>query len=231
MLAQRSGMWLGEKGSGPPRLVPVRARPVQLRFTSGLTSEEYVRQEAWKNATLDRCPAHPRGGCRFARHTAYPRVGGILVARYYCRTAHQTFSLLPDFLASRLSSDLGEVEMAVVRAEASATRETAAKKVRPDIETPGGLRWTFRRVDLVHAALTSTVGLLPDRFAGCEPTIASFRERLGVERVLVELRAVAAAHLHGLPPPLGFGPRPVRRRHGADRRQHETGPDPPRPRA
>jgi hypothetical protein len=35
------------------------------------------------------------------------------VARWYCRKAHQTFSLLPDCLAARLSGALVEVETVV----------------------------------------------------------------------------------------------------------------------
>jgi hypothetical protein len=41
------------------------------------------------------------------------------------------------------------------------------------------------------------------------------------------LRFAAAVHLHVLPPPLGFGPRPARRWHRRPGVQHEAGPDPP----
>ena len=77
---------------------------MQLRHDCQLTSEEYVKQEAWKSASLQRCPKHPAGGCGFARHTAYARVEppGMHIARWYCPEAHVTFSLLPDCLASRL---------------------------------------------------------------------------------------------------------------------------------
>jgi len=85
---------------------------VQLRFATGLTSEECVKQNGWLLATLQRCPRHPEGGCGFARHTPYARVEppGTLIARYYCPKDHVTFSLLPDCLAARLSSTLAEVE-------------------------------------------------------------------------------------------------------------------------
>lgn len=208
----------------------MRARPVQVRFATGLTSEEYVRQEGWRKATLEKCPLHPEGGCGFARHTPYDRVEppGVRIARFYCRAGHVTFSLLPDFLASRLSSTLAEVETVVDRVESAPTFDACAQKLRPDLERAGARRWTRRRVQLVRAALTTTIGLLPLLLAGCEPTLASFRARLGVERVLAELRAQAEPQLASLPPPLGFGPWPAKRRYPAPRHQHEAGPDPPR---
>ncbi|HEY3357207.1 MAG TPA: hypothetical protein VGQ83_28415 [Polyangia bacterium] len=55
------------------------------------------------------------------------------VARWYCPTAQTTWSLLPDCLASRLSSDLAEVEQVVARVEAGPSVEAAAAALRPDI--------------------------------------------------------------------------------------------------
>lgn len=99
----------GEARDGRPRCGP---RVVQLRHESQLTSEEYVKQRAWESASLKRCPLHPAGGCGIARHTPYSRVEppGMKVARAYCAEGHTTFSLLPDCLASRLSSTLAAVE-------------------------------------------------------------------------------------------------------------------------
>src|SRR5215813_2143055 len=76
-------------------------RPVQLRHPTALTSDQYVTEQAWRTATLERCPLHPEESCGFARHTTYSRVEppGMQVARYYCRRGHTTFSLLPDCLA------------------------------------------------------------------------------------------------------------------------------------
>lgn len=70
---------------------------MQLRYQTGLTSEQYVSDEAWREARLDRCPNHPGGGCSFARHGVYERrtPAGTLIARWYCRESHETFSLLP----------------------------------------------------------------------------------------------------------------------------------------
>jgi len=204
--------------------------PVQVRLATGLTGEEYVRQEAWRSASLPCCPFHPEGGCGFARHTPYERVDppGCLIARWYCRLAHSTVSLLPDFLCSRLTGPLPEVEASVAVAEAAPSQELASEVVRPDICLPGALRWLRRRVQFVRAGLSAAIGLLPELLAGCEPTVTSVRSALGVESALVRLRAlVSPPHLAELPPPLGFGSRPLRRRASPTALQQEAGPDPP----
>ncbi|MGZ6141240.1 MAG: hypothetical protein ACXWLA_11215 [Myxococcaceae bacterium] len=202
---------------------------LQLRFATGLTSEEYVTQAGWLTASLERCPFHPEGGCGLARHTPYERVDppGCLIARWYCRPAHTTISLLPDFLCSRLTGTLAEVEAVVVAVEAAPSLEAASETVRPDIELPGALRWMRRRVRLVHAGLAAAIGLLPGLLVGCKPTVVSVRSTIGVESVLVFLRWAVAAHLAALPPPLGFGPRSLRRRPWSTTVQQEPGPDPP----
>ena len=203
--------------------------PVQVRFTFGLTSEEYVKQKAWRSASLLCCPFHPKGGCGLARHGSYPRVSppGCQIARWYCHTAHTTISLLPECLCSRLTSTLCEVEAVVAAFEAAPSQEAASEAIRLDIELPGALRWMRRRVRLVHAGLAAAIGLLPVLFAGCKPTVASFRSVIGAESALLYLRGTAASHLAALPPPLGFGPRPLRRRPKPTAIQQGTGPDPP----
>jgi hypothetical protein len=207
----------------------VRAWPVQVRFATGLTSEEYVKQEAWRSASLSCCPFHSAGGCDFARHGTYARVSpqGCLIARWYCPLAHTTISLLPDFLCSRIEGTLCEVEAVVAAVEAASSQETASEAVRPDIELPGALRWLRRRIKLVHAGLAAAIGLLPVLLAGCKPTVKSVCSVIGAENALVFLRAEVAAHLATLPPPLGFGPRPLRRRPKPNAVQQKTGPDPP----
>ena len=108
------------------------------------------------------------------------------------------------------------------------TYEAAAAKLRIDIQLPGALRWFRRRVALVHAALSALIGLLPDCFAGCDPTLLSFAAALpDVPCVLVALREKSEAFLRRLPPPLGFGPRPARRWHRPRSFQQDSGPDPP----
>jgi len=202
---------------------------VQVRFDAGLTSEEYVKQKGWLAASLPFCPFHPKGGCGFARHTPYERVDppGCLIARWYCRPAHRTVSLLPDFLCSRLTGVLADAEAVVVAAETARSREVASETVRPDIELPGALRWMRRRVQLVHAGLAAAIGLLPTVLAGCKPTVTSVRSALRAEVALVRLRLELAPYLAVLPPPLGFGPRRVRWSRPASPFQQETGPDPP----
>ena len=202
---------------------------MQLRFATGLTSEDYVTQAGWLTATLERCPLHPEGGCGIARHTPYERVSppGCKVARWYCRLGHTTFSLLPDFLCSRLTGTLEEVEGVVAAAEAARTQEEGSEELRPDAELPGALRWLRRRVRAVHAGLAAAIGLLPGILAGCKPTVTSIRTALGAAIVLVRLRSEVGLQLAALPPPLGLGPRPARRRRPASAVQQETGPDPP----
>ena len=202
---------------------------MQVRFATGLTSQEYVTQSGWLAASLERCPFHPQGGCGFARHTPYERVSppGCLIARWYCRSAHTTVSLLPDFLCSRLTGTLAEVEAVVSAVEVFPSLEAATETVRPDIEIASGLRWTRRRVRFVHAGLAAAIGLLPVLLAGCKPTVASVRSTLAVGSVLVFLRWALPPHLAALPPPLGFGPRPLRRRPSSTAVQQEPGPDPP----
>jgi hypothetical protein len=204
---------------------------VQLRLTTGCTSEDYVKQKVWRSATLERCPNHPNGGCSFARHTSYERVEppGAFIARYYCPESHTSFSLLPDFLAARLSSTLAEVELVATKAE-SATRssESVAQQLRPDIGQQGAVRWVRRRVMAAAIALTVLKGLRPDVLAGVQPTIEDFRAALGVEHVLPALRELAGEQLTSVPHPVGLGPRPPRDESGRGRRQQEAGADPPR---
>ena len=110
--------------------------------------------------------------------------------------------------------------------------EAAANNLRP-LEEPvavtliSAVRWVRRRSRLVHAGLRGVIGLFPQLFAGIEPTVTAARAHLGTLFVLGLLREIAAAHLHALPPPLGFGPRPKRRWTRPAHLHHSTGPDPP----
>ena len=212
----------------------MRARLVQLRLGLWPTSEEYVTERGWESARLECCPVHGAGaGCGFARHGAYPRrtPPGTWIARYYCPKAHITFSLLPDCLASRLPSTLAEVEAVVRGVEEAPTWEVAADRLRSDIELPGALRWLRRRVAATHASLSALIGLDPETFAGCMPTLASFAEVLKYPGpcwfMLVMLRGSASSFLSSLPPMLGFGPRTSPRWSPAEPGQQQKGPDPP----
>ena len=202
---------------------------MQIRYATNLSAEQYVAQQAWQAATLNQCPLHPQGGCSFSKHGTYARKfpAGAKIARWYCADGHMSFSLLPDCLASRLSGSLIEVEDVLSEVQNSPSQEAAADKIRIDIELPGALRWMRRRIFLVKATLSMLIKLLPCLFADCHPSILSFQSVLNVDYVLPKLRQVASSYLHMLPPPLGFGPRPVAKKSKKRHLQHKTGTDPP----
>ena len=115
----------------------------------------------------------------------------------------------------------------VAAVESAASLEAAADALRPDIELPGAIRWTRRRVQRISTTLHVLRGLDPERFAGWPATVNAWRAGLGLEPVLPALRVIAADHLHELPAPLGFSNRLA---HGGESHhvfQHPTGPDPP----
>ena len=58
---------------------------------------------------------------------------GTLIARWYCPPGQQTFSLLPDCFAARLSGTLEAVEAAVEHLEQVGTQEAAVASLRTDI--------------------------------------------------------------------------------------------------
>jgi len=202
---------------------------MQIRYATNLSAEQYVQQQAWQAATLNRCPLHPQGGCRFCKNGSYRRKfpDGTKIARWYCADGHMSFSLLPDCLASRLSGSLIKIEDVIIEVENSHSQEAAADKIRIDIVLPGALRWIRRRIFLVKAALSMLIELFPGLLAGCKPSILSFRSVLDVEYVLPELRILADPYLYILPPPLGFGPRPRTKKLKKSHFQHRTGTDPP----
>ncbi|MCK5690406.1 hypothetical protein KAI87_14100 [Myxococcota bacterium] len=119
------------------------------------------------------------------------------------------------------------MEHAVVVAEQAESLCSAGFELRPEIEPPGRSRWISRLKKQIHAALRALIGLEPVLFAGCAPTLTSFRTHLKTTSALVALRDVAFEHLQYLPPPLGFGPLPERRRKKTHRLQHKAGRDPP----
>lgn len=197
--------FLIEGRGGPTTVAAVWARPVQLLYFSGITGEEYVARKVWREARLDSCPLHRDRECGLSRHGSYPRVkpAGIRVARYHCPLAGTTFSLLPDFLASRLSGELDEVERVVCQAEGARSVEAAADKLRPEVELPGAVRWLRRRLGSVRVALLALVTLMPDQL-GSEPRLSSLRKHLGTEHALVMLRRLSEKQLADLPAPIGF---------------------------
>jgi hypothetical protein len=150
------------------------------------------------------------------------------IARYYCPTGHETFSLLPDCLASRFPGDLDDLERVVAHVDAAPSIEAAADVLRPDIVLPSAVRWVRRRLTLVRATLLAVVTLLPDLFCGTAH-LRAVRAALATDHALVTLRARAATLLAALPHPLGFV-RHVRPPHARGRgRQHDLGADGGRP--
>jgi hypothetical protein len=146
------------------------------------------------------------------------------IARYYCPTAHETFSLLPDCLASRFPGDLDDLERVVADVEAARSIEAAADRLRPDIVLPSAVRWVRRRLTLVRTTLLAIVTLLPD-LAGREARVAVVRAALTTDHALLALRTRAAWLLAALPRPLGFAPHGGSRRACRPRRQHDLGAD------
>ena len=213
------------------RRVPPGHGRVQLRLRTGLTGEQYVAAQGWRDATLAHCPHHPGGGCSLARHGTYARKTppGTRIARWYCRESQTTFSLLPDCLAARLPGTLAELEDAVFAAEHATSLAAAANAVRRDpIELPGAMRWLRRRIRLVRRALVEARSLLPAHLAGCPATVLGLRGRLGADAALLRLREVAAPQLPALPAPLGYAHRPTATGDPVPPFQQRMGRDPPR---
>lgn len=161
-----------------------------------------------------------------ARHGTYRRTTpeGMRIARYYCPTAHETFSLLPDCLASRFPSDLDDLERVVLHVEGARSIEAAADVLRPEIDLPSAIRWVRRRLVLVRATLILAMTLITD-VGVTAARLSDMRTAWDTHRALVTLRTRAAAHLPVWPRPLGFGPRPIRQPSRAPARQHAMGAD------
>lgn len=198
---------------------------MQLRHATPLTSEAYLAERAWEKASLPQCPRHPAGGCGLARHGTYPRTtpAGMQVARYYCPTARETFSLLPDCLASRFPSDLDAIERVVIGVEGARSVEAAADALRPDIVLPSAVRWVRRRLRLVRAALVLLATTLPDLVGHVRLT--AVRTTWATDRALVAARHRGATHVPAWPRPLGFGPHRTGRDAATGAVQHDMGPD------
>jgi hypothetical protein len=132
------------------------------------------------------------------------------IARYYCPTARETFSLLPDCLASHFPGALDAIEQVVATVETARSVEAAADVLRPEITLSSAVRWIRRRLTPVRRALLAVVTLLPDLFTG-DARLAAVRVALATPSALVTLRTHAAPHLATLPTPLGFHARAARR--------------------
>jgi len=184
---------------------------MQLAWDYTGSDDDYVSERGWEKATLEQCPFHCHGDCRLERLGTYERVrpAGVRVARWWCPVQGASVSLLPSFLAARFSGTLAEVEAVVDAVERAGGVSAAVDAVYPpDAERAVGLacakRAIRRRVRAVRAALLAIATLLAERFAGVAPTLAAFREALGLDRVLEPLRRAAQRRLGALPVPLGF---------------------------
>ena len=146
------------------------------------------------------------------------------IPRWYCPPAHETFSLLPDCLASRFPGELADLERVVAHVERARSIEAAADVLRPDVDLPSAVRWVRRRLTLVRATLLAVVTLLPE-LGGHPPRLGAVRTALATDHALVTLRDRAAALLPSMPRPLGFLPPVPRRTRQRGRGQHDMGPD------
>ncbi len=177
---------------------------MQIRYTVKVSSvHEYNKQKLYEKAELKQCPIHPEGGCGIRRHGFYLRVIPVefKIPCWYCRAAHTVISLLPDFLASRLSGTLKDVEEVVLEAKKHPTLVSAAESIRPDIELQGALRWLRRRLNYVDSILNVAAGILsPVGFKD----LRRLQEIFNVEFILPHLREKLNQHLYKMPHILGL---------------------------
>lgn len=184
---------------------------MQVLWKEMTAADRYVADRAWQRAILCECPLHPQGGCGLRKLGTYERVQpvGARVARFWCPLARESISLLPAFLAARMTGTLDEVEAVVLAVEQAGGVSAAVEVVHPaDAERAIGAvcaaRSIRRRLRAVRAALLAVVSLLPELASGVAPTVTALREALNTERVLVAVRRLAARHLGALPTPLGL---------------------------
>lgn len=204
---------------------------VQLRRVT-TADEDELKQANHEEATLNQCPLHPTGGCGFTRHGYYKRKRpeGLRIPRWYCRLGRTTFSLIPDFAATRFSSSLAEFERSVREAEQicrrTASLELAARILRPDISRASAVRWLRRRRQRLGQVLNAAAGIVLV-LLGAQPTLSQFAQRLGAphDGVLLALRKHEAMPLVATSVPVGFDHRRRARTAPAFGRQHKMGAD------
>jgi len=185
--------------------------PVQIVFESGHTSESYVSQEGWHDASIERCPECSDGICR---HGTYRRKlpDGTRIARFYCRPCHLTVSLLPHFLAAGYSDTLAVQEETVRAVAVHDSFDAAAVALRPDIELQGARRWLRRRLHrraLILLLAATALGIASDSLA------------------VFSLRDMYPQLISQLPTPIGLAHRRLTHWRPPSARQQPMGPDPP----
>ena len=191
---------------------------MQSMYQCECTSEEYVTQRLWLEASVPECDyCKPEGlHCTPVLHGYYDRVHprGARVRRYRCPRTGRTISMLPSCLVAYWQGDVETMERIALEREENSSFGKIAKWVAERFYLPGQpiegpLRWVKRRVCAVNSFLQAMVQLYPDEFAGVEPTAAAMRGHLGRADVLVKLRQIARDDLVCLSPPLGLRPRTV----------------------
>ncbi len=192
---------------------------MQFRHESGLTAEEYVSRQAWREASA---PACLRGGsvrCRLYGHGTYGRkfLAGMRVARWYCADCQESCNALPDCLSARLPGTLACAEAVSSFADDHGIHAAARQWRGEAADCSSARRWVRRRVLLVRECLTVFRGLEPSLLLGVALLVGAFRERLEVPVALIELRRLGSGGLVHIPYPVGFDLR--RRRVGS-----QTGP-------
>lgn len=148
----------------------------------------------------------------------------MAIARYSCPTAHETFSLLPDCLASRFPGTLAAMERVVAHVEEARRVAAAADVLRPDVGWTSARRWIHRRLRVVRATLVTVVTLLP-ALLGVAAQVIAVRTALDTDQALVRLRTDVDAWLHAVPRPLGFAPPRPARSASVAACQHDVGAD------
>lgn len=179
--------------------------PIQLRHKTGLTAEEYVIREGWRDATPPPCLKGRTAGCGLCGHGTYDRVKpeGMRIRRWYCADCHRTFSALPDCLACGVSGTLEEIEEVAIRAEEEGPMEAVRFFFASHVDPLVPWRLVRRRRGWMDGLMRMLCGLLP-LFFGMEPTLSALRARLGSQTALRDLREHCREHLGSMPFPVGF---------------------------
>ena len=126
--------------------------------------------------------------------------GDARIPRWHCPDAHKTWSLLARCFAARLPGTLDELEAAALAAETEPSLRAAAERARPGhaVTEAANRRWLKGRRDLTAACLVTVITLLPELFAGCEPSVTALRACLGTARLIFRIWRARWASARGL---------------------------------
>ena len=103
---------------------------------------------------------------------------------------------------------LAQMEGVAAELERDGTDLQEVRKVHGNryIDDSSVWRWARRRQRHVQAFLTLVIGLFPQRFKGCQPTLESVRGRLRGDCFLVSARTLCGEYMQSLPMPVGLKP-------------------------